>query len=127
MTVTTAVEPMGTRELQELYTSYKALALSTSAALMLGGEMGPIADRIEELLDACRTVCARRDVHRREAAACAVATASLRPLLAGDTTPETLERARDSHLRLRRAIWNVIPCEYVPCCAPTHDHHERRS
>lgn len=125
MTVTVTVEPAGTRELQELYTRYKALALSTSAALMLDGEIGPIADRVEDLLESCRTLCARRDVHRREAAACAEATASLRPLLAGDTTPEALGRARDSHLRLRRAVWDVIPCEYVPCCAPAHDHHER--
>ena len=27
------------------------------------------------------------------------------------------ERVRASHRRLRREVWKVVPCEYVPCCA----------
>lgn len=119
-----AVEPSGTHELRDLYTRYKALALSTSATLMLGGETDSLAEGVEELLEACRTVCMRRSVYRREAAVCAEAAASLGQLLAGDTTAETLASARSAHLRLRRAVWEVIPCEYVPCCAPAHDNHE---
>ena len=79
MSLTLTLEPAGAQQLQELYTRYKALALSTSAALLLDGELGPIAERVEELLEECRIVCGRRDVHRLEAAACAEAAASLPP------------------------------------------------
>jgi len=112
------------RELQALYTRYKALALSTGAALMLGGDVRPLGERLEGLRRDCNTTQQRGTVHGREVAACLDAVADLRPLIDGDTTDRALEHARASHRRLRRAVWDVIPCEYVPCCAPGHDHDE---
>jgi hypothetical protein len=112
------------RELQSLYARYKALALSTSAALMLGDNVRPLGERLEELRRDCSATQQRRTAHGRELAACLDAVADLRPLIDGDTTDRALEHARASHRRLRRAVWDLIPCEYVPCCAPGHDHHE---
>jgi hypothetical protein len=123
MSVTLATDDA--RELQALYGRYKVLALSTSAALMLGDDVRSLGDRLEELRRDCSAAQRRGTAHDRELAACLAAVADLRPLIDGDTTDRTLEHARASHRRLRRAVWDVIPCEYVPCCAPGHDHVER--
>jgi hypothetical protein len=119
-----AVATDDARELQALYARYKALALSTGAALMLAGEVTDLGDRLDGLLDDCAAARARGTAHARELSACLDAVADLRPLIDGDTTDRALEDARASHRRLRRAVWDVIPCEYVPCCAPAHDHDE---
>ena len=112
-------------ELQGLYARYKAIALSTGAALLLDADVEELAGRVDELLDDCSAAQERGTVHARELGACLEAVMDLRPLLDGDTTEHALERARGSHRQLRRAVWDVIPCEYVPCCAPGHDHDER--
>lgn len=125
--MSTVLDTAPEQAVRELYTRYKALALATSASLLLGGELGPIAEQVDALVDDCDAAGARRDALGRQTAACAEAAASLLPLLSRDPTPEALAHARETHLRLRRAVWEVIPCEYVPCCASTHDHHERRS
>ena len=36
-------------------------------------------------------------------------------------TGALLERVRASHRRLRREIWDVQPCEYVPCCVTAEE------
>jgi hypothetical protein len=113
------------RELQALYGRYKALALATSAALMLEDDVRSLGDRLEELRRDCGATRRRGTPHDRALGACLAAVADLRPLIDGDTTDRALEHARASHRRLRRAVWDVIPCEYVPCCAPGHDHDER--
>lgn len=120
--MTPTLETTAERELQELYTQYKALALSAGATLMLDREVEPLAGRVDELLDECRSAGERATPYAGELCA---AVETLRPLLSGDVTEETLARARGAHRRVRRAVWNVIPCEYVPCCAPAHDHNER--
>ena len=124
--MSTVLETAPERAVRELYSRYKALALSTSASLLLGGELGPIAEQVDALVDDCEAAGAPADALGRQTEACAEAAASLRPLLSRDPTPEALGHARETHLRLRRAVWEVIPFEYVPCCASTH-HHERRS
>jgi hypothetical protein len=111
-------------ELQALYTRYKAIALSTAAALMLESDVEELVRRVDELIEDCGATERRGSVHVHEATACRDAALDLRPLLQGDTADDTLERARASHLQLRRAVWDVIPCEYVPCCASGHDHDE---
>ena len=93
-----------TRELQSLYARYKALAISTSAALMLGDDVGPLGERLEELRLDCIATRQRGTAHGREVAACLDAVADLRPLIDGDTTDSALARARASHRRLRRAV-----------------------
>jgi hypothetical protein len=111
-------------ELQALYARYKAIAFSTGAALMLDGDVGVLGDRVDELIQDCRSIEERGTAHARQVAACRDAVIDLWPLLDGDTTDPALDRARASHLQLRRAVWDVVPCEYVPCCARGHDHHE---
>ena len=125
--MSTVLDTAPEQAVRELYTRYTALALSTSASLLLGGELGPIAEQVDALVDDCEAAGARADALGRQTEACGEAAASLRPLLSRDPTPEALAHARETHLRLRRAVWEVIPFEYVPCCASTHDHHERRS
>jgi hypothetical protein len=111
-------------ELQALYGRYKTITLSTGASLLLDGDVEELARRVDELIVDCGAAQERGGVHIRQLAACRDATLDLQPLLDGDTTEHALERARASHRRLRRAVWDVIPCEYVPCCAPGHDHDE---
>jgi hypothetical protein len=111
-------------ELQALYGRYKAIALSTGAALMLGGELQDLGRRVDSLIVDCRAAQERGGLYSREVATCRDAALDLRPLLEGDTSERALERARASHRALRREVWVVMPCEYVPCCAPGHDHDD---
>jgi hypothetical protein len=100
-------------QVQELYLRYKALALATGAALVLDGDVDALTREADALLADCRA--ANIDV-------CVDAALDLCRLLAGDAS--ALEQARESHRSLRRAVWTVHPCEYVPCCAE-HVHAER--
>ena len=43
----------------------------------------------------------------------------------GEAADRVLDQARASQRRLRREVWRVLPCEYVPCCASGHAHAER--
>jgi hypothetical protein len=55
--------------------------------------------------------------------ACTAAAVALHDLVlsgregSGRVPDERLRAVRASHSRLRRAIWTVTPCEYVPCSA----------
>jgi hypothetical protein len=106
------------RELQRLYERYKSLTLAATAALILARPVRDLCTQAEALHGDCR---AAGPVGESTAlAACRTAAADLAELLrlaaAGEDTGGLLERVRASHRRLRRAIWDVQPCEYVPCC-----------
>ena len=125
----TAPETTAARDLRELYARYKRLALAAGAALILeGADDGALAAEAQSLVGDCEAARARAPHLRPQLDACAEAAAELHALLgraAGDEPADAaLERARTSHRRLRREVWSVLPCEYVPCCAE-HIHHER--
>jgi hypothetical protein len=111
------------RELLGLYERYKALTLAATAALILGQPVGELRAQA----DALAGECAAAADGGAPLADCSAAAEDLAQLLrlaaAGEDTGGVLERVRASHRRLRRAIWDVQPCEYVPCCAPgAHNH-----
>jgi hypothetical protein len=98
----------------ELYRRFKSLTVTASAALILGercDELRPVADELHR--DAAGTPCEepaaqlRRLVHSAHD---------------GEVSEAALDSVRSSHRRLRREVWATQPCEYVPCCAGTHDH-----
>jgi hypothetical protein len=116
----TAVRPE--QELLRLYERYKALTLAATAALILAQPVGELRVQASALLGECRAAG-----ERPPAAACSAAAEDLCELLrlaeAGEDTGALLERARASHRRLRHEIWDVRPCEYVPCCvSDAHAH-----
>jgi hypothetical protein len=118
----TAVRPE--QELLRLYERYKALTLATSAALILARPLGELRAQAEALHGECRAAGAGED---SRAAACSAAAEDLAELLrlaaSGEGTGDLLARVRASHRRLRREIWDVQPCEYVPCCVSDAHHH----
>jgi hypothetical protein len=107
-------------ELQELYARSKALTLAAGAALVLEADRTGLADEADRLLaDALE---ARRRTARLapQLSACVDAAHDLKRLLHGGAPEADVDRARASHRRLRREVWRVLPCEYVPCCAAGH-------
>ncbi len=124
--MTTAVALDGEYELRELYGRCKTLALSAAAALILESGVDDLATEAERLHGDC--VAAHRTASRLgpQLAACVEASRELSALLAGAAggawTDAGLEQARASYRRLRRSVWSVLPCEYVPCCASAHPH-----
>ena len=121
-------------ELRELYARYKGLALATGAALLLEADPGRLLGESAALLEDCgRAASEPRADHAPQLEACVSAARELHELLLragedGDLIgPEDTERVRASHSRLRREVWKVFPCEYVPCSgAHRHRHaHER--
>ncbi|HEY3613182.1 MAG TPA: hypothetical protein VGK92_05725 [Gaiellales bacterium] len=120
----TAIAALPEQELLRRYERYKSLTLAATAALILAQPVGDLRDRAEALHEECRAGGAGEGP---QGAACSAAAADLAELLrlaaAGEDTGALLERARASHRRLRREIWDVQPCEYVPCCvSDRHDH-----
>jgi hypothetical protein len=122
------------RELRELYSRYKGLALATGATLLLGAAPERLAVEAGELLIACRRAAARSGAAcASQLEACVTAVQELHELLLRAVEDAELigaadtERVRASHSRLRREVWKVIPCEYVPCSgAHRHSHAEQR-
>jgi hypothetical protein len=116
-------------ELSALYGRYKALALSAAAAVIFELPLDGVRAEVERLLEDCRVAGRLVRAHEAQFAACAEAASVLRDVLlrAPDGEMETadLEMVRASHRELRRSVWRVVPCEYVPCCAD--DHHIHRS
>jgi hypothetical protein len=109
-----AVAP-GLDELQRLYDRYKALALAVSAALLLERAVDDLVPAVDDLL---------AEAPIGECGDAARALSELVHLaVAGQPTASQLEQVRTSHSRLRRAVWSVLPCEYVPCCASDRHHH----
>ena len=97
-------------ETAELYHRFKALTVTASAALILGEG----CDKLRSVAD---------ELHRDAAGTpCEEPAALLRRLVHGEVTEAALDSVRSSHRRLRREVWTTQPCEYVPCCAGTHDH-----
>jgi hypothetical protein len=95
----------------ELYRRFKALTVTAGAALILGKPVAELRSAVDELhRDAAGTPCEEP-------------AAQLRQLVHGGEVSEAeLDAVRRSHRRLRREVWTTQPCEYVPCCAGTHDH-----
>jgi hypothetical protein len=117
------------RELASLYGRYKSLAVATAAAAILDAPLGGLAAETELLVADTRAAGRQGRRHAGQFDACAKAAVALRALVdraqTGDLSPDDLEDARASHRVLRREVWSVLPCEYVPCCAD--DHHLSRS
>lgn len=118
------------RELSDLYGRYKTLVLAAAAALMLERPFADVAHEAELLLEDCRTAVCSAPCFDDQFAACVIAAEELWQVLgvaAGEgLTAPRLELVRASHRRLRREVWTVLPCEYVPCCAaPARPHAHR--
>lgn len=117
MSAVAAVEPV-----RALYARYKHLALAAGAALVLDEPLGVLEEDAAELLADARTAAASYEEHAPQLRACVDAASELHGLLqrgGGD-----VDAARRTHKRLRREVWKVIPCEYVPCCASAGHGHE---
>jgi hypothetical protein len=134
MSAPAVAEASRERELRELYSRYKGLTLATGATLLLDADPDRLAVEAGELLIACRRAAARTGVDcASQLDACVVAVRELHQLLlraAEDVEligAEDTERVRASHSRLRREVWKVFPCEYVPCSgAHRHSHAQER-
>lgn len=115
------------RELQDLYGRYKTLVLAAAAALMLDQPFADVVRETQRLVDDCLTAERSAACFDEQFAACVAATEELAHLLdvAGDggLTSVHLDVVRASHSRLRREVWDVLPCEYVPCCAGSANTH----
>ena len=101
-------------ETSELYRRFKSLAVSASAALILGERVDDLHSKVDELhRDACGTPCEEPAARLRQLVDGA---------LSGVVSDAELDAVRNSHRSLRREVWTTQPCEYVPCCAGTHHH-----
>jgi hypothetical protein len=116
---------VGERELLALYARYKRLALGTGAGLMLDAVPTELVEETRVLVADCRRTAAVAPHGPLTPLfeACTGAAVALHGLvLSGQegsrrVPDERLRAVRASHRRLRRAIWTVTPCEYVPCAA----------
>jgi len=127
--VSTAAADVSGRELHDLYTRSKALTAAAAAALVLDADAGDLAVEARRLLDDSLAARRRATGLVPQLSACVDAARDLRGLLdrarLGRASEADVDRARASHRRLRREVWQVLPCEYVPCCAAGHAHHDR--
>jgi hypothetical protein len=112
--------PASEQELQELYARTKALTLAAAAALVLEADRAGLAGEADRLLADARDARTRTTHLVPQLSACVDAARDLRQLLDGGAPQADVDRARASHRRLRREVWRVLPCEYVPCCAAGH-------
>jgi hypothetical protein len=106
-----------------LYGRYKSLALAAGAALVLDAPRDELSAEALELLADARAGLLLDSSRRVQLEACVEAAEKLRDLLESDGFD--VEAARDTHKRLRREVWKIVPCEYVPCCASTPYAHEQ--
>jgi hypothetical protein len=111
--------------LNRLYGRYKALALAAGARLVLAEAPEALAAEAEVLIADCHSVAASGpEALRPQLAACVTAAEGLRVLVGGSEPNEAdIEAVRLTHKQLRSEVWKVIPCEYVPCCAPARHEH----
>lgn len=115
----------GERRLRELYGRYKRLSLAAGAALVLDVRDEALEPEAAALLADARAAAAADGGDAPQLEACVEAAAALHDLIVrGDGG---VEAVRETHRRLRREVWKVIPCEYVPCCAPAPGASMRRS
>jgi hypothetical protein len=108
---------------RELYGRYKSLALAAGASLVLGRSCDELAAETAQLLEDARAAVAAHPSRRLQLEACARAAHELLVLLVGQGSD--VEAVRESHKHLRREVWKVVPCEYVPCCASMGQEHEQ--
>lgn len=108
--------------LADLYGTNKSLSLSVGAALALGRRPQVGAAEVDSHLEDCeRAVTERPGELGEHFEACRQAAADLVALVAeadrdgGTPSARRLQAVRASHRRLRRLVWEVIDCEYVPC------------
>jgi hypothetical protein len=104
----------------ELYGRYKTLALAVGAALVLDTPRDELAAEVAALVGDATAAAAAAGGRDLRAAACVDAARDLLALV--EAGGADVAAARASHKRLRREMWKVIPCEYVPCCASGHGH-----
>ena len=128
-----AAEVSNERELQQLYGRYKALALATGATLLLDASPDELETQAAELLEDCRRAAVSTDAeYATQHEACTTAARELHGLLLlacedrGLIGPDEIAPIRATHSALRREVWKVFPCEYVPCSgahrhSPPHD------
>ncbi|HEY7965704.1 MAG TPA: hypothetical protein VID68_01625 [Solirubrobacteraceae bacterium] len=114
------------REVTALYLRYKGLALAVGATLVLERDAGELAGEAARLAVDARSL--REHAGKPYCApieACAGAADDLRALAIRPGDGKLTERVRASHGRLRREVWKLIPCEYVPCGGTAAHVHER--
>ena len=118
--MTASVRPERDALIQALYGRFKHLALAAGATLVLEQPTARLEIEVAALADEARAAAADSGEHRPQLQACVEAAEELHALLRRGGID--VEPARIAHKRLRRDVWKVIPCEYVPCCAGTvHD------
>jgi hypothetical protein len=109
--------------LEQLYLRCKSLTLAVGAGLLLGRVEPGLVEETQELLDASVAL-----THMNAGAPLQpqfeVLLAAVRDLneLAGRSSSgvdsistDQLEGARATHRAARRGVWEIVPCEYVPC------------
>lgn len=108
--------------LGDLYGANKSLSLAVGAALALGQPPQVGAAEVERNLEECeRAVSERPGELSEHFDACREAAAELAALVREAERDrripprQRLAAVRDSHRRLRRLVWEVFDCEYVPC------------
>ena len=106
-----------TDQMVSLYSRYKILALTTAATVILEEPTDTILADVERFIADCRGARTAPETHFCERAAVA-----LRDLLESGGEDNVIA-ARATHRELRRDVWTVAPCEYVPCCADDHQLH----
>jgi hypothetical protein len=115
-------------DLGELYGRYKRLTLAAAAGLLAGEGSPELEDEVRALrADATHAVRDADSATLVQLRACANAAAELEQLVVGgQLSLEGVERVRQTHSELRREVWKVIPCEYVPCNAGASMHREEQ-
>jgi hypothetical protein len=113
--VTATAAVASEQRIRELYARCKHLTLAAGAALVLDEPTALFEREAAELAEEARRAAAAADAYEPQLRACAEAASELHALLR--RRDADVEAARLAHRRLRREVWKVIPCEYVPCCA----------
>jgi hypothetical protein len=111
-------------QLEELYGRYRTLALASGAALTLGAPPAALADEVRALRADAHAAAESTERFAPQLSACAVAAGQLVTLLE-TSSDEQLDAVRVSHKRLRRDVWDLVPCDYTPCCLQRHHSTDR--
>jgi hypothetical protein len=110
----------GLSTLCDLYARYKSLASAAGACLTLGQSLAALVAPAGALEAETRSAADSDSPLASPFAVCAAATRDLVELIGahdGDDVSARLAAARASHRALRRQMWDMVECEYVPCCA----------
>lgn len=111
---------------RSLYERCKELSLAAGATIILGQESAPLVGRAAALVRDCRAaVAAAPGAEAEPLRRCLTAAKAVERLVgaadrdAAVILTETLA-VREAHRRMRLAIWELVPCEYVPCGHEAH-------